>query len=168
MSCSRRALFLPALLAAAVALAIGGRGLADEGYGSPRQYYSGWEHGSHYSYRNYYYKPTPTYSGYKHHYVIAYPSDQKHLYYYNPYKKTHWGRCDAYGDGHASYSHLPEEYQRSSLADIPESAFPPSGKLPPIPESRDGGRLDLPPDDLPAGFGDRAGSAPPAPAPKTP
>ena len=94
-----------------------------------------------------------TYAGYRHHYVISYPHDHKHYYYYNPYKRSFWGRCDAYGEGQPYYSRLPEEYQRPTLAEIPESAFPPPGPLPSIPEAQDGGRLDLPPDDAPPGAG---------------
>ena len=88
------------------------------------------DRGSHrrtYSYRTYYYKPTESYAGYRHHYVVSYPHDHKHYYYYNPYKRHFWGRCDAYGEGQPYYSRLPEEYQRSSLAEIPENAFPASG-----------------------------------------
>lgn len=171
MHCSRRALIGHTLLAAVGVLAMGASVRANDGYGSPRQYYSGWQQGpnSSYYYRNYYYKPTPTYAGYKHHYVIAHPSDHQHLYFYNPYKKTYWGRCDAYSEGQPTYSHLPAEFQRSSLAEIPESAFPPAGKTPAIPESKDGGRLDLPPDDLPPNGGaPRTGAASPPPAPTSP
>jgi len=171
MRCNRRALFGHTLLAAMGVLSIGGMSLADD-YGSPRQYYGPWQPSANstYYYRNYYYKPTPTYTGYKHHYVMAYPSDQKRLYYYNPYKKTYWGYCPtAYSEGEPAYSHLPAEYQKSSLSEIPESAFPPLGPQPAIPESQDGARLDLPPDDLPPGFASpRSGPIPPAPAPKAP
>jgi len=139
---------------------------------SPRQYYGSWEHRRSYSYRTYYYKPTPTYAGYRHHYVISYPHDHKHYYYYNPYKRTFWGRCDAYGEGQPYYSRLPDEYQRSNLSEIPESAFPPQGALPSIPEAQDGGRLDLPPDDGPPPgpgvgpnpAGDGGNPVPPGPA----
>jgi hypothetical protein len=171
MHCSRRTLFTSTLLAAIPVLVIGATSLADDSCGTPRQYYSGWEQSpsSSYYYRNYYYKPSPSYAGYKHHYVVAYPADPKHLYFYNPYKKTYWGRCDAYSEGQPTYSRLPAEYQHGSLSEIPESAFPPAGQLPPIPESRDGGRLDLPPDDLPPNFGTApGGAAAAAPAPKSP
>jgi hypothetical protein len=149
MDCKKR-LILGAMIAAMPLLAVSAMARAGEDY-SPRQYYGAWEHHRSYSYRSYYYKPTPTYAGYRHHYVVSYPYDHKHYYYYNPYKRTYWGRCDAYGEGQPYYSRLPEEYQRHSLAEIPESAFPAPGPLPSIPESQDGGRLDLPPDDGPPG-----------------
>jgi hypothetical protein len=148
--------------------------MADNNYGtpyaSPRQYYSDWKQypsGNAY-YRDYYYKPTPTYAGYKHHYVVLYPSHPDRAYFYNPYKKTYWGYCPSGYSGEeqeSAYSHLPAEYQKNSLAEIPDSAFPPLGKLPAIPDSKDGARLDLPPDDLPPGFGAARGAVPPAPAP---
>jgi hypothetical protein len=138
-------------------------------YASPRQYYSDWKQypsGNGY-YRDYYYKPTPSYAGYKHHYVMLYPSHPDRCYFYNPYKKTYWGYCEAAysgGDPDQTYSHLPAEYQKGSLSEIPESAFPPLGKLPAIPESKDGARLDLPPDDLPPGINaPKGGAVPPAP-----
>jgi hypothetical protein len=146
---SRKRLILGAVMAALPLLAASAVALGDD-Y-SPRQYYGAWEHRRSYSYRTYYYKPTSTYAGYRHHYVVSYPHDHQHYYYYNPYKRTFWGRCDAYGEGQPYYSRLPEEYQRAKLADIPENAFPAPGPLPPIPEAQDGSRLDLPPDDGPPG-----------------
>jgi hypothetical protein len=116
---------------------------------SARQYYSGWQ--SHpqqrYSYRHYYYKPSPSYSGYKHHYVIKTPKDPNHLYFYNPYKKQYWGRCPAAAAGQPLYSLLAEADRRERLDQIPSTAFPPPAALPPIPDSTDGAFLDLPPDD---------------------
>ena len=158
MDCKKRLVF-GAISAALPLLAAGAMARGDD-Y-SPRQYYGAWEHRRTYSYRTYYYKPTPTYAGYRHHYVVSYPHDHQHYYYYNPYKRTFWGRCNAYGEGQPYYSRLPEEYQRSSLAQIPESAFPPQGPLPSIPEAQDGSRLDLPPDDAPPpGPGGPAAGAP--------
>ena len=144
---SKRRLVWGAMITALPLLAASATALGDEH--SPRQYYGAWEHHRTYSYRSYYYKPTPTYAGYRHHYVISYPSDHQHYYYYNPYKRTFWGRCDAYGEGQPYYSRLPEEFQRPTLAEIPESAFPTQGPLPSIPDAEDGSRLDLPPDDGP-------------------
>lgn len=116
-----------------------------------RQYYSGWSYRSthKYYYRTYYYKPTPTYYGYKHHYVIHYPSRPQYNYYYNPYKKVYWGRCPSQTNGTEAYSLLAEADRRENLEDIPEKAFPKPGKMPAIPESQDGAEVDLPPDDLP-------------------
>jgi hypothetical protein len=160
MNRSRRLLILSTVLAVLPLLSLCGTSYA----GGPRQYYSGWEHHGHYHYRHYYYKPTEDYVGYKTQYVVYYPSHPHHVYYYNPYKRRFWGRCDAYGDGTASYSMLPPEYQKPSLAEIPEKAFPPPGDLPPIPDSHDGSKLDLPPDDTPAA-GDLAQPGARGPAP---
>lgn len=123
---------------------------ADYGY-SPRQYYGGWEYHSQqkYYYRKYYYKPYHNYGGYRHHYVIHFPARKKYHYFYNPYKKVYWGRCPStYGD-EPTYSLLEEEHRKPTLGEIEESHFPEPGALPPIPESKDGFKIDLPPDDLP-------------------
>ena len=119
--------------------------------GTPRQYYSEWKQHptENYHYRSYYYKPQEKYSGYKHHYVVYTPQKPDHYYYYNPYKKQYWGRCPVNHGGQPLYSHLPVEFMKPTLAEIPEDAFPAFGALPPIPESTDGPLLDLPPDDLP-------------------
>ena len=118
---------------------------------SPRQYYGAWQKHPRfdYYYRGYYYKPHADYSGYKHHYVVLHPSRPTHCYFYNPYQKKYWGRCPLQHEGKPQYSHLAPEYQKPNLADVPESAFPPYGGLPALPESTDGAKLDLPPDDLP-------------------
>jgi hypothetical protein len=118
---------------------------------SQRQYYEPvYKHPKYnYSYRAYYYKPTPTYAGYKHHYAIYVPSQPKYVYFYNPYKRQYWGRCPAHTAGKAEYSLLPPKDRKGSLKDIPESAFPDLGSPPPIPESNDGAILEMPPDDLP-------------------
>ena len=132
------------------ALSAAGIGLAAE-Y-SPRQYYSGWQaypQTPQVAYRHYYYKPTPEYSGYKHNYVMKVPHDPEHLYYYNPYSKKYWGRCPIKTNGKPLYSLLAEKDRKADLKAIPPSAFPAPGPLPPLPESTDGARLDLPPDDLP-------------------
>jgi hypothetical protein len=134
------------LLAGAASVLAEGRG-----YSTPRQYYSGWQkNSSHgYYYRHYYYKPTSEYSGYKHHYTIYYPSRPNHYYFYNPYTKHYWGRCPVHTNGKEQYSLLAEADRKENLSEIPESAFPAPGKMPAIPESKDGAPMDLPPDDLP-------------------
>jgi hypothetical protein len=114
-----------------------------------RQYYSGWSKHNAYHYRTYYYKPSPTYYGYKHHYVVHFPTRPTHYYFYNPYKKTYWGRCPVNHGGQPVYSMLAEKDRKGSVSEIPESAFPKPGNVPPIPESTDNEPLDLPPDDLP-------------------
>jgi hypothetical protein len=116
-----------------------------------RQYYSGWTKHSQYNYyyRTYYYKPSADYVGYKHHYVIYHPHYPKHVYFYNPYRKVYWGRCPTQTNGKAQYSLLPEKARKGTIQDIPESAFPTPGAMPAIPDSTDGAKMDLPPDDLP-------------------
>lgn len=118
-------------------------------YGSPRQYYSSWtKHPSKpYHYRRLYYKPENSYVGYKHHYVIYYPTRPKHCYFFNPYKKQFWGRCAIQHGG--KYSLLPVQARKPTLEEIPETAFPSPLEPPPLPESLDKLALDLPPDDLP-------------------
>ena len=126
--------------------------LAAVGYGGPRQYYGGWRRAPQrqYVYRSYYYKPRPTYHGYRHNYVIYnVRRDPKHFYYYNPYKRTYWGRCPVNTGGEPLYSMLEEQYRKPSLDQIPLDKFPVPAGLPPIPESADGLSLELPPDDLP-------------------
>jgi hypothetical protein len=133
----------------AFALASSPRPAAD--YYSARQYYATWHKPAQksYYYRTYFYKPAPTYAGYKHHYVIYFPSRPKYYYFYNPYKKVYWGRCPADHGGKPLYSLLAERDRKGNVEEIPESAFPQPAALPPLPESTDGATLDLPPDDLP-------------------
>lgn len=128
-----------------------GTGLAALASSSPRQYYGGWaKHPRRsYHYRHYYYKPSPGYVGYKHHYAIHHPSRPKHVYFYNPYKKVYWGRCPLSSGGKPAYSLLPESARKATLEEIPESAFPPPGEMPRIPDAEDDATLELPPDDLP-------------------
>jgi hypothetical protein len=119
---------------------------------SPRQYYGNWRKHTKqgYHYRSYYYKPSVNYVGYRHHYAIHFPSRPKHIYYYNPYKKQYWGRCPVQTQGKPAYSLLAEKDRSGTISDIPESAFPPPGPMPKIPDAEDDATLDLPPDDLPA------------------
>lgn len=139
------------LMLAALTLAVGSAApVMAQGYYSPRQYYGSWKQypSKNYYYRQYYYKPAPTYSGYKHHYVIK-PYESQHSYYYNPYKGQYWGRIKTQHDGKPEYSILKPEDRKGSLAEIPEGAFPEPGPLPPLPEAEDDVTLDLPPDDVP-------------------
>jgi hypothetical protein len=139
-----------AILIALIACSFATSGYS-QGGGSPRQYYSSWQKHPQksYHYRKFYYKPSPTHVGYKHHYAIHHPSRPKHTYFYNPYKKVYWGRCDATGRGDGKYSLLPEAARKPLLSSIPDSDFPEAGELPALPDSTDGALLDLPPDDLP-------------------
>ncbi len=117
-----------------------------------RQFYGGWQkHQQHgYHFRPYFYKPTPSFNGFKHHFVIHHKSRPEHLFFFNPYKKQFWGRCSvSREDGVGKYSLLPPSLRKSVLKDIKESDFPEPSEVPPIPESTDGEPLDLPPDDLP-------------------
>lgn len=147
---SYRAVLLSSMLAAFAVVSLPSPAAAQmSSYGSPRQYYSSWnKHPSKpYHYRRLYYKPANSYVGYKHHYVIYYPSRPKHCYFFNPYKKQFWGRCAIQHGG--KYSLLPPEVRRPTIEEIPETAFPAPLEPPPLPESLDRLRLDLPPDDLP-------------------
>ncbi len=126
-----------------------------------RQYYSGWQKNTqaNYYYRTYYYKPNTDYVGFKHQFVIYYPDKPEKLYFFNPYKKLFWGYCpSSYGGYHNDgyYSMLPEPERKANLADIPPSAFPKPTSVPNVPESTDGAKLDLPPDDLPSDKPDAA------------
>jgi len=118
---------------------------------SPRQFFGGWQkHKQHnYHFRTFNYKPHDKFAGYKHHYVINFPHKPGHNYFYNPYTKQYWGRCPTKTDGKPQYSLLAEKDRKGKIDEIPESAFPKPGPLPPIPESDDGATIDLPPDDLP-------------------
>lgn len=108
-----------------------------------RQRYSSWSYypSSNYYYSSYYYKPYNTYSGYKYHYCVYYPSRPRYVYYYNPYRKVYWGRYDLEEQG---YSHLAEKDQKEKLDDIPESAFPKPGAMPQIPDSEDNVQVERP------------------------
>jgi len=144
-------LFSPARVGLALlAVALAGSAASAQSY-SPRQYYGGIRKHptANYSYRPLYYKPTPTYVGYKHHYAVYVPAQPRYVYFYNPYKKQYWGRCPVAAQGEAQYSLLAEKDRKGNLNEIPETAFPAPGKLPPLPESTDGATLELPPDDLP-------------------
>ena len=140
---------LSAALCAALLAACGAAALANPH--APRQYYGGWQkHPKHnYSYRPYYYKPSPTFAGYKHHYVVHSPQRPNHFYFYNPYKKQYWGRCPVATNGKALYSKLADKYMKEYLEEIPESAFPEPGQPPTLPDATDDAALELPPDDLP-------------------
>lgn len=105
-----------------------------------RQYYGSWSYYPQYSYYycSYYYQPYSGYDGYNYHYCIYYPSQPSYVYYYNPHSHYYWGRLDLKAKGENKYSLLAEKDRKASLKDIPESAFPKPGKMPPIPESKDG------------------------------
>lgn len=103
-----------------------------------RQRYSSWNYhpARTYYYTRYTYHPvvsTPT-TTYSYHYAIHYPSQPRYVYYYNPVKQVYWGRYDIQDAG---YSMLKQEDRKKELDDIPESAFPKPGAMPPIPESKD-------------------------------
>lgn len=146
------------LFVAAMALAVTVGGLVSVGpkvaeaafyYG--RSYYSSWSYypSSSYYYSSYYYKPYSSYTGYKYHYCVYYPSTPSYVYYYNPYTSQYWGRYDLEKKG---YSLLAEKDRKKNLKEIPETAFPAPGKMPAIPESEDGVAMAEPEkDSLPKG-----------------
>jgi hypothetical protein len=109
-----------------------------------RSYYGGWNyHGQRgYHYCHCYYKPYSSYASYRYHYCVYYPKRPSYVYYYNPYSGQYWGRYDLEAQG---YSLLAEQDRKSTLASIPESAFPEPGDMPAIPESEDGEQLPKPP-----------------------
>jgi hypothetical protein len=115
---------------------------------SPRQSYSAWRKHAEkpYYYRWYYFKPSADDQEYQYHYGIYYPSRGKRVYLYNPKSKKFWGYYDMEAKG---YSLLPPQKRRERIDDIPAEAFPKPGKMPPIPDSRDGTTMLEPPDDLP-------------------
>ncbi|MEZ6054224.1 MAG: hypothetical protein R3C02_23005 [Planctomycetaceae bacterium] len=124
---------------------------ADSPYGTPRQYYSDYTYvpSYGYGYRTYYFKPTESYAGYKHHYVIYPQNDQQHGYYYNPETQTYWGRCPSQCHGEPLYSLLRPVHRQGVLSQIPQNQFPAPGALPTIPGATDNTTLDLAPDNTP-------------------
>lgn len=125
-----------------------------------RQYYSSWNHHptNNYHYCRYYYTPvvtTTTTVSYDYHYVITYPSQPQYRYYYNPVRRVYWGRFEVDKNNKpVGYSLLKNDDRKSSLKDIPESAFPKASKMPPIPGAEDGELMSMPstePFDLPEG-----------------
>jgi hypothetical protein len=116
--------------------------VAQADYYYPRQYYSGYTYNPTYKYyyRTYYYKPKPTYAGYRYHYVYYSPKYRSNVYY-NPYKKYWWGRCPTeYGydteyKGTPVYYTLPEDKRKAVLSDIKDDDFGKAGPMPKIPEA---------------------------------
>lgn len=153
MNLTRR-LVIGMLIAASVGVAA-----VEVGAAVYRQRYSSWNYHStrRYHYRKYYYKPYTSYTGYQYHYCIHYPTTvyprrANYVYYYNPTSRTYWGRYDLEKKG---YSMLAEKDRKGKLEDIPESAFPKPGEMPPIPGSKDKTpMLKIEKDDLPVALGD--------------
>lgn len=114
-----------------------------------RQFYSDWKWNSEkkYHFRKYFFKPTVESPKHKYHYAIYVPEKPKHIFFYNPHKKHYWGRCPI--DSPSKYAILPPKHRKPKLTDIPDHAFPQWGPLPPIPDSKDGQAMVLPPNDLP-------------------
>jgi hypothetical protein len=143
-----KSLSLFALLAAAAVtgLTVASAPPQAEAFYTYVQYYSSWRYhrpGSYY-YTSYYYKPYVEYVGYKHHYCVYTPTYPNYVYYYNPYKQVYWGRYDFENKG---YSLLDPKDRKQRLEEIPESAFPEPGDMPPIPESQGGEvvKMEAPP-----------------------
>jgi hypothetical protein len=101
-------------------------------YYTPRQW------GGGYYYRRYHYY-SPAHGEYRYHVAVYYPGRPRYVYYYNPYKRRYWGRYDLVAGG---YALLAEQDRKPTLAEIPESAFPPPGPMPP---AEPGGDPMLPP-----------------------
>lgn len=119
---------------------------AEAGY--YRQYYTSWTYRprTRYYYTRYHYRPYTTTTSYNHHYVIYYPSRPRYRYYYNPVRRVYWGRFEVDANGKpVGYSMLKPADQKSSLDDIPESAFPKPSEMPQIPDSKDGKQMTPPP-----------------------
>lgn len=150
---SRRAILL-GCFCLGLMLAVPGVKVLASTYGARQYYGTTYKHQRYgYSYRPLYYKPTASFGGYRHHYAVYHPRYRNHVYFYNPYKKTYWGRCPVnYGDKPV-YSMLAEKDRRATIEEIDEAAFPTPGKLPPLPDSDDGATLELPPDDVPGDKG---------------
>jgi hypothetical protein len=133
---------LPAAAAIVMAAAMFSAEPAQAQYG--RQYYSSYSYyptyGYYYTY--YYYYPTVSSTTYSYHYCTYYPSRPRYVYYYNPVRRVYWGRYDLEKEG---YSLLEEKDRKENLNDIPESAFPPPGKMPNVPEATDTLQMDKPP-----------------------
>jgi len=126
------------LVAAVLCAALSAATTAEADYG--RQYYGNWSYHPQYNYHycHYYYKPTPTYPTYSYHYCVCKPAQPRYVYFYNPHRKVYWGRFDLEGKDGAQYSLLKDADRKPSLADIPESAFPPASAMPAIPDVEDG------------------------------
>jgi hypothetical protein len=112
-------------------------------------YYTPKYRGPGYSYRKYWYW-SKTYGGYRNHYAVYHPSRPGYVYYYNPYKGRYWGRYDLQIGG---YSTLAPQDRKAQLSQIPESAFPPPGPMPPA--EPDGEEMLPPPE---AGLGTAPGA----------
>ena len=120
----------------------------DYRFGYRRHYYTSWTYrpATSYYYSRYYYRPTTYTRTYSYHYVIRFRSQPRYYYYYNPVRRTYWGRFEFDENGKAlGYSLLKKEDRKSSLDDIPESAFPKPSKMPQIPGSADGVQMIPPP-----------------------
>ncbi|MEM9186734.1 MAG: hypothetical protein AAGB00_09595 [Planctomycetota bacterium] len=155
---TRRAVLGLLVAAAAFGAASLSASQADAGYYRHRQYYSTWSYrpATTYYYCKYYHSPAVTTYRYTYHYVMYYPSRPRYRYYYNPVRRVYWGRYEVDENGKPlGYSMLAEKDRKSSLEDIPESAFPKASKMPPIPKSEDGAAMLEPPaapdEDSPSG-----------------
>jgi hypothetical protein len=135
------------VLAGAVAVAAFGVWSARAAF-TGRQYYDAWRSsGKGYYFSVHHYKPSRDAAGYLTNYAVWHPSLPRYVYYYNPAKKTYWGRYNVQTKG---YSLLAEKDRTGRLRDIPDKAFPPEGELPQVPEAKDKLTLEVPPD-LPPG-----------------
>lgn len=114
--------------------------LKDGSKDAPRQFYSGWCKRGGYYYCFYFYRPTPD-ADYESQRCVYYPSRPAFIYFYDPHRGVYWGRYDLDTKG---YSTLADEDRSDLLANVPETAFPPAGQMPAIPESEDGTLMEPP------------------------
>jgi hypothetical protein len=89
--------------------------------GEPQQFYGEWKSANHYFYRTY--NSTDAEGGLSAALVLCYKADRRYYYWYNETKKF-WGRCESSRATARTYSLLAEGDRKSSLKDIPETAFP--------------------------------------------
>jgi hypothetical protein len=115
-----------------------------------RQFYGPWSSYEHrgYHYRLLYFQPTPG-AEYQYHYCILLQGQPRYIYYFDPVAGKYWGRLDLEGRGEAVFAQLRKEDQKALVRDIPETAFPTLGKLPPLPGTKDDVALEPPPNDVP-------------------
>jgi len=107
------------------------------------QSYSPWTYhtGKGYYYCQYYYKPTPDFVGFKHHFCIYRPAQPRYIYYFNPQKQVYWGRYDTEKKG---YSLLADKDRKANLGSIRNGAFQEPGKMPAVPETKGDDRVAEP------------------------
>jgi hypothetical protein len=95
-----------------------------------------------YGYRTYSYV-SKVHKKVHHHIAVYHKHHPRKVYMYNVQTKKYWGRFDL---DTRQYSLLAEKDKKGTIAEIPESAFPPGGEMPP---EELGGDQMLPPPEMP-------------------